>query len=126
MLALFIFVAALLTPGYSHMSETISQLGAQGRPHPEVMSTGFIVFGLLVNGFAYGLYRRLQDHAGARIVWILLTIYGIGVSLSGIFQDGSKAPGTETNLESTLHSVFAMIGFLALIAGMWVFARLVH
>jgi len=125
-LIVFIIVAALVTPGYSHVSETISQLGAQGRPHPEVMNAGFIVFGLLVNGFAYSLYRRLQNHTGARILWALLTIYGTAVLLSGIFQDASKVPGAESNLESTLHSVLAMIGFFALVAGMWVFARLVH
>ena len=42
-LIVFIIVAAFVTPGYSHISETVSQLGAQGRPHPEVMNAGFII-----------------------------------------------------------------------------------
>ena len=124
-LVIFIAVAALVTPGYSHISETLSQLGAQGRPYPEVMSTGFIVFGLLVNCFAYGLYQLLQNQTGSRIVWLLLTIYGTAILLSGIFQGVPKAVSTATNLESTLHGVFAMIGFFALVAGMGAFARLV-
>ena len=57
---------------------------------------------------------------------VYLTTYGLGVLLSCFFQDGPKAPGATTNVESNLHSVFAMIGFLGLVIGMWLFARMVH
>jgi len=125
-MVVFIITAALVTPGYSHLSETVSQLGAQGRPHPEVMNAGFIIYGLLINGFAYSLYRRLERHTGAKTVWLLLGIYGTGVLLSGIFQDDSKALGTVATMQGTMHSVFAMIGFFALVIGMVVFARIVY
>ena len=126
MLVAFIIGAALVTPGYSHVSETVSQLGAQGRPHPEVMNTGFIVYGLQINCLAYGLYRWLGRHTGAKMVWLLLGAYGTGVLLSGIFQDDSKALGTPATLEGTLHSVFAMVAFFALVIAMVMFARIVY
>jgi len=125
-LAIFIIIAALITPDYSHISDTVSQLGAQGRPHPEVMSAGFILYGLLISGLAYSLYMLLGRKTGAKLVFLFLAVYGIGVVLSGFFQDGSKAPGAEMNLESTLHSVFAMIGFLSLVVTMWIFGRVVN
>ena len=121
-----IIVAGFLTPGYSHLSDTISQLSAQGRPHPEIMNAGFIIYGVFIIGFSYALYRQLGRGTTARIVWLMLTIYSVGVILSGIFQDNYKASGTVNNLESNLHNVIAFIAFIALIIGIWMFARRVH
>ena len=125
-LAVFIIIAASLTPGYSHLSETVSQLGAQGRPHPEVMSTGFIILGLLGSGFAFGLYRRLDQGIGAKVALILLVICGVGSILTGIFQEDSKAIGAVENLEGSLHSIFARTAVIGLLGGMLAFARVVH
>ena len=122
---LFMVIAWLLTPGYSHLSETVSQLGANGKPHPEVMNTGFILFGILVNCFAYGLYRKLGRGRGAKAVWVLLGIFGTGIILSGIFQS-DLGPEMFTSLEDTLHSVFSTIAFFGLQIGMVVFARIVY
>jgi len=48
LLIIFIVVAAAVTPGYSHVSNTVSQLGSQDRPYPWIMNTGFIIYGLLI------------------------------------------------------------------------------
>jgi len=125
-LAVFVIAAAAVTPGYSHLSDTVSQLGARGRPHPEVMNAGFIVYALLLSGFAHGLYRHLGRSTGARAVWLLLTICGLTIILSAIFQDDSMALGDVTTLEGILHGVFAQIAFFALVIGMTVFARVVY
>lgn len=126
LIVVFIVIAAILTPGYSHISETVSQLGAQGRPHPEVMSAGFVVYGLVINGFAYALYLQLGKTRTITLAGLSLVIYGTGVLLTGIFQDGPNLPYIEPNLESALHSLFAMIGFFGLVVGMLIFARAVY
>jgi len=126
MLVAFLVCAVLATPGYSHMAETISQLGAQGRPHPEVMNTGFIICGLLTSSFGYGLYRVLGRGTGAKAVWLLLGISGVGIILSGIFQTDPKALDTPATLEGTLHSVFATLAFLPLTIAMVVFSKVVY
>jgi hypothetical membrane protein len=122
---LFMIIAWQLTPGYSHLSETISQLGVNGRPHPEVINTGFILFGFLVNCFAYGLYRKLRNVRGIKAVWMLLFICGTGIILSGIFQT-DLGPEMFTSLEDTLHTVFSTSAFLGLEIGMLVFARIIY
>ena len=126
LLVAFIVVAAAVTPGYSHISDTVSQLGAQDRLYPWVMSMGFIVYGLLIFCLNYGLYRESRRGLAPKASFVSLSIYGLGVLLSGFFQDSSKAPGVTANLESNLHSIFAMIGFFGLVVGMWLFARMVH
>ena len=123
---LFIIVASLVTPGYSQLSDTISQLGAWGRPHPWVMNAGFIVYAMLIIGFAYGLYRRLGRGTGAKAIWFLLAVYCVGIILVAIFQDDLKTPNEVSTLEGTLHSVFAQIAFFAMVIGMMIFARVVY
>jgi hypothetical membrane protein len=102
-LVAFITTVSLITPDYSHVSDTISLLGAHGQPHPEIMNAGFIVHALLLNGFAYGLYICLGLSIGARIIWILMVISGIGLTCS-----------------------FAQLAFFAFLIAMVVFARIIH
>ena len=122
-LVIFIILAAIMPPGYSHLSETVSQLGAHGRPHPEIMNAGFITFGLLIIGFAYGLYRRFEISRTTKMLWLMLTIYGAGIILSGIFQDSVKSLSSFATVEGALHTVFAQTAFFSLVIGMWFFAR---
>lgn len=121
-LAAFIVWAGIVTPGYSHISETVSQLGAWHRPYPEVMNSGFVVFGLLIGGFAYGLYLKLGKGTGARVVLALLLTYAAGIILAGIFRDDPAAL-EEATLGAILHSIFAQVAFWGLTLGMMVFSR---
>lgn len=121
--AAFVIGAWLVTPDYSHIKDAVSQLGAQGRPHSEVMNAGFGVYGLLIIGLAQGMRRRLGRVPGAQAAWLLLTLYGIAVLFSGIFQDGPRGVRATANLEDVLHSVFAQLSFFALVLGMLSTAR---
>jgi hypothetical membrane protein len=125
-IAAFIIAGWLITPGYSHISDTISQLGAQGRPHPWVMNSGLIIYALLTLGFAYGVYRILGHSTGARAILFFFAIYAVCIILTAIFQIELKTPEEITNLEGTLHSVFALIAFSAMIIWMMIFARLIY
>ena len=127
MMVAFLIVAGLLTPGYSHVADTVSQLGADGRPHPEVMNAGFIAYGLLINGFAYGLYRQLGRGKGAKAIWVSLGISGAGLLLAGIFHVDPKMLGappadSPVTLEGGLHAGFAQVAFLAFAVAIMIFA----
>lgn len=126
LLGVFVIAAGLVTPEYSYLSEPISQLGAQGKAHPEVMNAGLILSGMLITGFSYGLYRRLGSSGVAKMIWLLLAIDGIGIVLSGIFQADSKALGPASTLEGSLHSIFGQLAFFALLIGILMFARVVY
>jgi hypothetical protein len=57
LLILFIIIAAAVTPGYSHISDTVNRLGAQDRPYPWIMGAGFVLYGLQMVCLTCGLYR---------------------------------------------------------------------
>ncbi len=125
-LTVFIVIAGLVTPGYNHLSETVSQLAARGRPHPEIMVTGFILYGVLINGFALYMYRCLGNHSSARAVWLLLEIHGIGIIFSAVFKDDPKTPYTIATLTGILHDAVSSISFLALMAVIWMLAKITY
>lgn len=114
LLAIFFISAGVVTPNFSFISETISQLGARGMPYPGVMNSGFIVCGVLLNLFAVGLYLRLGRSFMAKAVWFLLAIEGICIVLSGVFRTDYLGLGTAFSAEGTLHLIFSLIAFFVL------------
>ncbi len=68
-LIIIIVIAGLLTPGYNQLTDTVSSLSDQASATPELMTIGFIVYGVLVIGFAYALYMRLRHGVRAHIAW---------------------------------------------------------
>lgn len=97
-----------------------------------IQITNFIVTGLLVIAGAIGMRRLAQ--ADKRLRWgaLLLGIYGMGVLGGGLFVPDPALgfpPGTPDTYPTTmswhglLHFIFGQIGFLALIAASFVYAR---
>ena len=121
-----IAVAGLLIPGYDQLTESISSLSGQDSPRPEIMTVGFIVYGALIIGFSYGLYLRLPRGIKARIIWLTLTLYGIGMILASVFQDSPGMASDITNTEGTIHNITITTAFFSLLIGMWLFARSVY
>lgn len=97
-----------------------------------IQISNFIITGLLVLACAIGLYRLGQGDKRLRRGAILLGIYALGVLGGGLFlPDPSLGfpPGTPDTYPETmswhgmLHFVFGQLGFLALIAASFVYAR---
>ena len=124
--AVFIIVASLITPEYNQLSDTISELGAHGSPYPAVINSGFVVYALLVNGFAYGLYLRLRHKRAAKAIWLLLVLCGIGLILSAVFHDDLSAPNAATSFEGSLHAIFSQAAFFAFLIAMVILAIIVR
>jgi hypothetical membrane protein len=125
LLLIITFFIALFTPGYSHLSDTVSHLGRDSS-YAGVMNAGFIAYGLLVIVFAWGLYRQLGRSRTAGVVWLSLGVAGLGVLLVGIFRVDPESAGETTSLEGTLHAVFSQVIFIGLLVWMIAFARAVY
>lgn len=117
---LLVFLTAVLavtwSPGYNPLSDTISDLAAQDAPHPQLMRAGLIAFGLLTVAFAAGLATTVAVQAG--LMHGLVSGFGLGVTLLGIFQDYSEAPGAPRNLEGFLHNTFGLVAIASLLGSM--------
>jgi hypothetical membrane protein len=116
LVAVIAVVAAIRSPGYSPLSDTISDLAAQDAPHSLVMRTGLVIFGLLTIAFAAGLAASIAVRA--RFLQLLIALFGLCIVLLGIFQDYSEVPGAPRNREGYLHNSFGLIAIASLLGAM--------
>jgi hypothetical membrane protein len=108
-----VIILGLLRPDYSHVSEQISKLGEVGAPNAAIQDANFIVFGLLVVVFAYGLHKGIGDGRGSRIGPILIGIGGmVGFMGAGVFS-----------LPSPIHAPVSIIGLTALMVATFAISR---
>ena len=96
-----------------------------------IQTANFLVSGALVIAGALGVRRALAP--GRASTWgpILLALYGVGLIGAGVFPadpgrgfpPGTPETGLAMSTAGVLHFVFGGIGFYALIAACFVFAR---
>jgi hypothetical membrane protein len=115
-------ISALVTPEHDIILYTLSQAAVEGQPHPEFIVSAFLVYGILVTGFAYSLGRTLQPGMAPRITWLLFAIHGICIFFVGIFRDDPRLMEVST-ASGILHNTFAIIGFFLFAVGQLMFAR---
>jgi hypothetical membrane protein len=97
-----------------------------------MQATTFIVTGLLMLAFAFGLRRIPQIRAGSTWGPLLIGVMGIGLLGAGLFVTdpmNGYPPGTselllQYSLPGRLHRLFSALFFLGLPSACFVFARL--
>jgi hypothetical membrane protein len=107
-----IIVLGALKPGYSHVFNTISELGEAGAVTAQAASLVFTVTGIMITVFGLGLHLRLRQ--GDRRVWsgVLVMLYGLLDFVgSGVFP--VEAGGAATSLVSTIHVYATLMGEFA-------------
>lgn len=121
----FVLVGASVTPGYSHISDTISKLASPGTPNPEWMNAGFISYGVLMICLSFAVRRCLPPRAGRTLVWLMIIIHGLIIPLAAVFPyDLSILDGVHS-LEGILHHLVSITSCVALIIGMLIMDRIV-
>ena len=128
-----LFVIVLLIegatrPGYSAWRHFVSSLSLG--PQGWVQIANFVVSGGLVLAGAIGIRHALRGHAAGTWAPPLLAVYGLGLIGAGLFvadpSDGfppGSPPFHGLSRSGMLHFVFGGIGFFAVIAACFVFAR---
>lgn len=120
----------LVRDGYDLLQHPLSMLalGEGGW----VQSVNFVIAGILSLAFAVGLVRVLRSGPGRRAIPILLSLYGVGLVLGGIFTADPALgfpPGAPQGIPPTLsphaavHAFAPMLAFLSLIVAALVVAR---
>ncbi len=113
---------ASLRPDYSHVSNTISELGETGAPHAHEVAFGFFLpVGLLVWLAIWLVHRRIsQNHFSP--VLIAMSCLGTGYALSAFFPCDPGAPlfGTWRTL---VHNALAIVDYAGTGIGFFLVAR---
>lgn len=116
--AVVILVCAALRPGYSHVTNVVSELGATGTPYAVVMNyAGFVPAGLMLAAFGVALAGILPRRRLVLAAAVLVTLFGAGVAASGVVSCDPGCPRSGGSLENLLHDRIAPITFLCLIVG---------
>lgn len=113
LIAAFIAAATFLAPDYNHLTQTMSRLGAAEMPYPQVMNAGFLVFGLLMMSFGWGLYRFLKGGKSALVASMSVLIFGLGIFLAGIFPVDNRDAGG-LSITGGVHAAVAATAYVAL------------
>ena len=92
-----------LNPGYNPMIETISVLGL--KPLGWVQSISFLVIGLLIEVFAFGLYFVVRRRKGFGVSIGILALFGFGLLLIGAFR--TQPMGSPRTIENIIHIIAA-------------------
>ena len=109
-----VLISGFLHPGYSHVSQAISELGARGVPFKDILNyAGLVPAGLFTISFSIAMFRQFAGKPALFIGCCLVTITGIGRFLAGIFPcDPGCFP--IISISGRLHALF---GFVSLFAG---------
>jgi Protein of unknown function (DUF998) len=130
-----LFVTAFLVqgatrPDYDPLRHSISTL-ALGSAFGWIQILNFVVAGLLTLAFAVGVRRVLQPQKVSSWGPLLIGLYAVGLLGAGVFvtdPDAGYPPGTlakiqDPSVHGILHNLSTGLGFPALLAACFVFAR---
>jgi len=97
-----IYLLGTWYPAYKPLVQAMSDLGHPGSPVARIVSTGWVIMGLMFIIFGYGFYRAFSPNAKmARAAGWMLALYGIGEGLgSGLI------PGTPGKILQSPGSIF--------------------
>jgi hypothetical protein len=116
--ALLVIIAGAYYPGYSHVTQAISELGGVEAQHPLIQNVNFFISGVLIVAFALGLYRNLNGAVRSALGAALVGAFGL-VAVAHAFLPCDA--GCEfVSTVGSVHNVTGLAGFLSVIAGVFV------
>lgn len=116
-------IAGAVTPGYDHLRQYMSELGATGAPTGPWVSYGvFLPSSALMVVFWLYCARRLAPGPVAAIGFVFLAMNGLGLAGGGAFPCEVGCPIESASLSQNLHNLFGGLGYLAGVIGLFISA----
>jgi len=109
------FVFGAYYPGYDHLKDTVSSLGASISPVSSIISTWWVIVGALLVFFASG-FKKVFSEKGryAKLASWLIILYGLGEGIgSGVFKANVVVDGLTTS--AVVHDILGGIGVAAIL-----------
>ena len=122
--ALFVLVAAALTPGYSHVSQFMSELGATGTTYELwVRFGGFLPAGLLLLAFCFVALRALPRTPGVVLGLLGLAVYAAGYLVASVYPCDLGCRPEEPSTSQLIHNIGGGLGYILAPAFLLTLAR---
>lgn len=123
-LSLLIFAGATLAgslayPGYDHLRQFISELGATGALTGPSVSLAFIVSGALLTVFWLICAIQFPRTPLFLIGFGLSALNGLGLMFGGVFPCDFECEMDDASLSGVLHEIVGGIGYLAAVVGIF-------
>lgn len=118
LLSLLLFLSTIVLgaagfPGYSHVTHYISELGANGAPHGQVVSLlGFIPAGIALMVFAFTAPRLLPRSAWTWLGFTFIGYYAFGLVAGGLFPCDFGCRPDHPSATQMIHDLMAGTGYL--------------
>lgn len=102
-----VFVCGALFPGYSHVTQYVSELGSASARYPEIFNSGVVLIGFVCILAGFGFYHGLSGFAAKRTlpvtILVLMILFGISIIMAGLFpmpdvRHGSYGLGMSSHL----------------------------
>ncbi|MEJ0087884.1 MAG: DUF998 domain-containing protein [Pseudomonadota bacterium] len=123
-MALMVVVAGALTPGYSHVSQFISELGARGSPYEwPVRFAGFLPSGVLLLAFCGFAFAALPRSRGAALGLLGLAVYAVGYVVAASFPCDLGCRPETPSTSQLIHNAVGLLGYLLAPAFLLALAR---
>ncbi|SFP24700.1 hypothetical membrane protein [Ectopseudomonas composti] len=110
-----VLLTALAYPGYSHLDQAMSQLGAQGAP-----TQGFsawvnnLPLGVLFVLFAVGVMRQVRGSRLALFSAVLIFVHGLASFATGYFACDQGCAPAQPSFSQQMHNLAGLVMFLSL------------
>lgn len=121
MMMAIIITVGQITPDYSPVSDTISQMGARDRPYSIVLNSGYIIYGTIIIGIIYNIYRRLYHTTKINILAVLLILHAFGSIFLAVFPDKPDTTGVYFS-ENIIHNTFSGISYITVVLAILVYS----
>lgn len=118
-LAVAAVAGGLAYPGYDHLTQYISELGATGAPTSDSVSLAFMVSGGLLAAFWLLCGALFPRNLLSVLGFGLSALNGLGLLLGGVFRCDFECSTVDLSPAGMLHDVFGGLGYLCGIAGVF-------
>lgn len=110
-----LFVLGSFYPGFNHLKDTMSSLGASNSPVSNEISTWWVIMGLLFIFFATGLRKAFSEKGlYSKIASWLIILYGFGEGIgSGAFKADHIA--NSLKISAVIHDILGGLGVTAVL-----------
>lgn len=100
-------------PGYSHVANYISELGANGAPHGWLVSyAGFLPAGLLLCGFALFAFLAVPRSALSALGFIGIFLFSVGYIAASYFRCDEGCRPETLSFSQVMHNTFGLLGYV--------------